>query len=133
MAKSEHQGLQIALILFVMITVVLAITTFVYYRQSEESAKAADDSKKKMEAATTRANDFQARVDYVLHILGVIPLAEADVEQLKQSFAADEKMKGVVTSYDQFISTFGAGMPKERLNYSMVAPEVLMICAVLSI
>ena len=54
MAKTEHQGLQISLILFVMVTVVLAITTFVYYRQSEESAKAADDAKKKMEAATTR-------------------------------------------------------------------------------
>lgn len=125
MAKSEHQGLQIALILFVMVTVVLAITTFVYYRQSEESANVAEDAKKKMDAATTRANDFQARFDYVLHILGVVPLADADVEQLKQSFSADEKMKGVVTSFEQFISTFGAGMPKERLNYSMVAPEVL--------
>jgi hypothetical protein len=125
MAKTEHQGLQIALILFVMVSVVLAITTFVYYRQSEESAKAMEDAKKKMDAATTRANDFQARVDYVLHILGTAPLPEAQVDQLKQSFGSDEQMKRVIADFETFINSFGAGMPKDKQNYSAVAPEVL--------
>jgi hypothetical protein len=125
MAKSEHQGLQIALILFGMISAVLAITTYVYYRSSEESAKVAEDAKKKMEQATTRANDFQARVDYVLHILGKAPLADAEVDQLKQSFGADDKMKGVIADFETFIATFGVGMPKEKQNYGSVAPELL--------
>lgn len=125
MAKSEHQGLQIALILFVMITVVLAITTFVYYKQSEESAKVADDAKKKMEAATTRANDFQARVDYVLHILGQVPRPEAEVEVLKQAFAADPQMSNVVSEFDKFISTVGSGLPKDKQNYVGATPAVL--------
>ena len=125
MAKSEHQGLQISLILFAMVSVVLAITTFVYYRSSEEAAKAAEDAKKKMEAATTRANDFQARFDYAMNILGQTPLPEAEVEQLKQSFGNDEKMKAVITNYETFINSFGAGMPKDKLTYAAVAPEVL--------
>ncbi len=125
MAQSEHQGLKISLILFAMVAVVLAITTFVYYRQSEESAKAADDAKKKMAEATTRSNDLADRVDYVLHILGQTTLPEAEVEQLKQSFGADEKMKSVIANYDTFIATFATAMPKDKQNYGAVAPEVL--------
>ena len=34
-------------------------------------------------------------------------------------------MKGVISDFETFISTFGAGMPKERLSYGAVAPEVL--------
>lgn len=125
MAKSEHQGLQISLILFVMITVVLAITTFVYYKQSEESAKVAEDAKKKMEAATTRANDYQARVDYVLHILGQVPRPDSEVEILKQAFSADPQMSGVVSEFDKFILTVGSGLPKDKQNYSGATPAVL--------
>jgi len=39
MASRESQGLQVALILFVMVTVVLAITTYVYFRKSEEKSR----------------------------------------------------------------------------------------------
>ena len=125
MAKSEHQGLQIALILFVMITVVLAITTFVYYKQSEESDKIAKEVGKKMEAATTRANDFQARVDYVLHILGQVPRPDAEVELMKQSFAADPQMSNVISEFDKFILTVGSGLPKDKQNYAGATPAVL--------
>ncbi len=47
MASRENQGLQIALILFVMVTIGLAVSTFVFYKKAQEaikeSANAADD------------------------------------------------------------------------------------------
>ena len=36
MASRESQGLQVALILFVMVTVVLAVTTYFFFREAEE-------------------------------------------------------------------------------------------------
>lgn len=125
-AKSEHQGLQIALILFVMVTVVLAITTFVFYRQADEQAKIADASKKAKEDATTRANDSDARLEFLMHILGAAPLPEAQVDQLKQSIGNDDKMKMIIANYEQHMSTYGAGLTKEELNYFQLLPKMLM-------
>lgn len=125
MAKSEHQGLQIALILFVMIAVVLAITTFVYYREAEEASKRVADATKKFEDAKATSDNYQSRVEYVLHILGTVPRPDAEVELLKQSFGGDEQMKKVMADYDSFISVFGSGMPKDKQNYSGVSPQVL--------
>ena len=125
MAKTEHQGLQIALILFVMVAVVLAITTFVFYRQSDERAKLEAAAKKDKEDAATRANDSDSRLDYVMHILGATPLPEAQVQQLQQAFAADPKMKTVIDNYEQHMSTYGAGLTKEEMNYASILPKML--------
>ena len=38
MASRENQGLQIALILFVMVTIGLAVTTFVFYKKAQEQS-----------------------------------------------------------------------------------------------
>ncbi len=35
MARRESQGLQITLIIFVMLTVILAVTTYIFWSQSE--------------------------------------------------------------------------------------------------
>mgnify|MGYP003520633522 CR=1 FL=1 len=40
MAARENTGLQAALIIFVMITIGLAISTYMYFRASEEAEKA---------------------------------------------------------------------------------------------
>jgi hypothetical protein len=126
MPKSEHQGLQIALILFVMVTVVLAITTFFFYRSADEASKRAEAADKGKQDATTRANSSDARLEYVLHILGIEKLPEAQVEQLKTSFGADEKMKNVISNFEQHMSTYGAILPKDEQTYADVLPKILM-------
>ncbi|HUY32137.1 MAG TPA: hypothetical protein VMV69_05105 [Pirellulales bacterium] len=51
MASSENQGLQIALIIFVMLTIILSVTTFVFFRQADEATiRSSADSKKATEA-----------------------------------------------------------------------------------
>ena len=78
MAKRESQGLQIALILFVMVTVVLAVTTFVFYRKTEEAVqkkKAAEDAKTVAEQSRDNQIYFN---QYFKHIFGSKPLSEAE-------------------------------------------------------
>ena len=57
MASRESQGLQIALILLVMLTLLLAVTTFLYYRKSEERGK---------ELAEAKANELAAKTTFDL-------------------------------------------------------------------
>jgi len=53
----ENQGLQIALIIFVMLTIVLGVTTFLFYRQYDEAdAKAKQNDKKATDAQTEVSN-----------------------------------------------------------------------------
>ncbi len=117
MAKRESQGLQIALILFVMITVVLAVTTFVFYRKTEEAVQ----KKKAAEAAKLAAD--QARDDqiyfnqYFMHIFGAKPLSEAELGVIVPSVEGNEEMAAVHVSYTQDIKTYGEGLPQDKLNY----------------
>ena len=42
MAAREGQGLQIAVIIFAMLTIILAITTYIFYAQYQTTAKDAE-------------------------------------------------------------------------------------------
>ncbi len=53
MAKRENQGLQIALIVLVMFTVMFAVTTIVFWNQSKNLRAEADQ----LRTDTQRAND----------------------------------------------------------------------------
>ena len=62
MARSENQGLQIALILFVLLTVALAIATFGFFQSADKAQKiaeqAAADSLKDKQALSTAVADM---------------------------------------------------------------------------
>jgi len=80
MAKRESQGLQIALILMFMVSVVLAITTFVAYRKAEEAtakAKAADEAKQAAEDLVQQQSFWNS---YFKHIVGAKTLSEAELK-----------------------------------------------------
>jgi hypothetical protein len=58
----ENQGLQIALIIFVMLTIILGVTTFLYVRQYKQAADAAakyeDEAKTQNDAATKIQGEY---------------------------------------------------------------------------
>lgn len=126
MASRESQGLQIALILFVMITVVLAVTTFVFYRKAEEEIA----KTKQAEQAKQSAEDFASTQSfwnqYLMHILGAKPVDEATLEQLEQSVEGDETMAGVKVAYERDITTYGKGLDPDQQNYSALPGNLLM-------
>ena len=60
MAARENQGLQIALIIFVMLTIILSVTTFLFYRNfkgAQLEAASAKDSATKAQTAEREAQD----------------------------------------------------------------------------
>lgn len=125
MAKRESQGLQIALILFVMITVVLAVTTFVFFRQAEQMAKEVAAAEKKAEDAKAFGETQSYWNQYFMHILGAKPLDPAAFEIVLQSVEGDEAMAGVHASFESDVKTFGEGLPEETVNYRDLPPNIL--------
>jgi len=65
----ENQGLQIALIVFVMLTLILGVTTFVFYRQYDDAntkALAAEKEKTTVDQNLKKAQDDIARLKQIL-------------------------------------------------------------------
>ena len=84
----ENQGLQIALIIFVMLTIILGVTTFIFYRQYEEAAIKAGEAEQKLE-------DLATLVDYVeTHNAR----AYRDANPLAGAFADRHGLPGVASS-----------------------------------
>ena len=117
MAKRESQGLQIALILFVMITVVLAVTTFVFFRKAEQMAGEVAAAKKAKATSDDLVNQQSFWNSYFKHIVGSKTLSEAELNVILPSVEGDEEMNAVHASAQQDFATYGEGLPQEKLNY----------------
>jgi hypothetical protein len=126
MASRESQGLQVALIIFVMITVVLAVMTFVFYRKGEELNKTAETARANEKSAKEAYDTENFKVQYLKHILGASPLAEAELNLIAQSILADPDMKGIDDLYQQHMATYGEGLPADKHNYRDLLPNLLM-------
>ncbi|HEV3340743.1 MAG TPA: hypothetical protein VG125_10320 [Pirellulales bacterium] len=89
MASSENQGLQIALIIFVMLTILLSVTTFMFFREYEE---AVTKSKTDAENATKQqqaARDALAESETLRKFIGVSDAAK--LEDVRATFEEDMK------------------------------------------
>ena len=115
MASRESQGLQIALIIFVMVTVVLAVMTFVFYRKQEELNKTVADAQQKEKAAKENYDLENFKVQYLKHILGASTLAEAELNLVRDSVVVDDDMK-VIEEKGGFIQCFKDGWVEEQIN-----------------
>lgn len=125
MASRESQGLQIALIIFVMVTVVLAVTTFVFYRKSEELRKAVADAQGKEKAARDGQSAENFKVQYLKHVLGAARLGDAEFKPVRDSVVADPEMKIIDDQYQQNMKTYGEGLSPDKLDYANLLPNML--------
>lgn len=98
----ENQGLQIALIVFVMLTLILGVTTFVFYRQYDEANKQA-----------AAAQQEKTKVDQELKT------AQAEIAELKQilGFNPTDTLKVVQDEAFRDKQTVGAGLPETERSY----------------
>jgi hypothetical protein len=97
MASRENQGLQIALIVFVMMTMALAVTTYFFFHKSQ----AADLARVRLEAEKRQADDKERVVVKELN----------DLKDLV-GFDATKPMEEVLKDYEQDMTTYGAGLDK---------------------
>lgn len=68
--RGENQGLQIAVITFVMTTIFLSVTTFLFYRQAEEAEVAAASAQSAAADANTKAANLAAEAMRLREITG---------------------------------------------------------------
>lgn len=102
MAANENQGLQIALIIFVMLTVLLIATTFLYFTryktQLEQSAKDQADARK----AQNDMSKLQGELNDIKQLIGFDPADPAD--KIRTESEAD---------WNKYAET----LPKENRSY----------------
>ena len=85
MAAREGQGLQIAVIIFAMLTILLAITTYIFYAQGQTAMKERDAAQAETGNANALADKYLYRVlalKYVLGMPGVDP-QQIDLQKAK--------------------------------------------------
>jgi len=129
MAGREGQGLQIAVIIFVMVSVVLALTTFFFYRDAEEARKTAADALSKQKIASDSAAKENFKNQYFLHILGEEKLSKDGLDSVMANLAADETIQKVEKSFQDAMSTFGEGLPPEEQNFKQLPRNLIIALA----
>ncbi len=113
MAARENQGLQIALIVFVTLTVLLSLTTFVFFRNYQSESQHSKEAQK--DAGDAKA--AQAK-------------SEADRAELMQfiGYAPTEKQENVKSAWEQDMKSaqaYGvANLPDDQKNYKKLVAEL---------
>jgi len=92
----ENQGLQIALIIFVMLTIILGVTTYLFFRQSEE---AFNKAKQNQDEATKKTQ--------------LCDKANEDADELKRLIGAakTDKIDAVAAQFNEDMKTYGGTYP----------------------
>jgi hypothetical protein len=111
MASRENQGLQAALILFVLITIALAVTTYVYFRKAEEEGVRATAAEEKAQKAS---QDVRQTID--------------ERNKLKEYLGFDmtEEMAVIDKRFQEDMAKFGADYPDtDPKNYRTLPDYVL--------
>ena len=124
MASREHTGLQAALIIFLLITVGLSITTFIYYRAYEEQKARAVAARAASATAVEKNKVIVNQVKYLKHIIGAERLEGNSLTVAHQSAITDNKFKEIDDQFVKDCKTFGAGL-LEKDHYYRKFPEYL--------
>jgi hypothetical protein len=105
MAARENQGLQIALIVFVMLTIMLSVSTFLFFRNYQNATKQAEEANKKASDAEAERGKQKAERDLYVKYIG-FPDNSAQKE-IDDAHAADFALA----------QTFGIATPEDQKNY----------------
>jgi hypothetical protein len=101
----ENQGLQIALIIFVMLTIMLGAMTFVFFRKYDEAERKAKDSVAAADKIRTDLNNTQSDCTDLKRFIG---------------FAASKSMDAIRSQYKDDMEKYGANLPEDAKFYSVI-------------
>lgn len=127
MATRENQGLQIALIVFLMITVALAISTYYFFRQAEEYEEMALQAERKAKTQEDLAKSRHYQVQALKLMIGVPTVSAQGLEALRHGLVADEGIKeidAIRKDFDADMKLFDASVPETERNWRKL-PEYL--------
>jgi hypothetical protein len=103
MAEREHQGYQIALVIFVMLTVLLSITTFMFFKKYREEQQKSGELAQARDTAVSERDQRQNEINALKPLVGYPQ--EATLEMIAKDVAADHP------KYKPFLTNDGAAAP----------------------
>lgn len=95
----ENQGLQIALIIFVMLTIVLGVTTFLFFRRYEEAEIKAKAAQEQATKESTRASAKSEEANRLKQLMGFAVTDE--IPAIEAKFAEDMQLYAGTFTEDQ--------------------------------
>ena len=107
MASRENQGLQVALILFVMITVALSVFSYVTWDNMSESEKQRDDAVEKATAADNSRRSSEMMVKFLKSLMGYGTITPAELSQMAETIKANSQLGA---DYNTIKANFDADM-----------------------
>ena len=87
----ESQGLQVLLIVFVMLAVVLGVTTYLYNKQAFEATKHVSDADQKVKDAAKEKDAIDKKYARLREIIGY---RDWELDQIEKKFDEDQQMAG---------------------------------------
>jgi len=106
MASSESQGVMISLIIFIMLTIVLSVTTFMFFQNAETATAEAEQANQARNEANTAAGSAQAELNDIKRWLGADPAANR--EEVQKLFTED--MAGLADTLPPDQQTYHAAL-----------------------
>ena len=118
MASREGQGMQIAVILFAILTVVLAVTTYIYYAAAETKEKERQAAAEKEKVATSAQHKANYKTASLKYMLGFIKTRK-EVDDLKglAGGGEDTEINAWLAKFDDDMKLYGNALPETGPNY----------------
>jgi hypothetical protein len=108
MAGREGQGLQIAVIIFAMLTIILAITTFVFYSQAQTAEKERQTAVTNQGTAEDLNKKLLYRILALKHTLGMAEMTEVDEAKSRVTGQKDDEVDGILANFATDMATYSA-------------------------
>ena len=125
MAAREGQGLQIAVIIFAMLTIILAITTYIFYAQSQTADKARQDAVANSTRLQGELSAAQYRLKAHQFVLGTGGVSE---EMITSDSAAgsDTVVKELLDNFKSDKAAVGSHLAEGQVANYRTLPAILL-------
>ena len=108
MAGREGQGLQIAVIIFAMLTIILAITTFIFYSQAQTAQKERDAAVQAKGNTDLENKKNLHKILALKLVLGHGGVTQDQVDAAKQSAGEDTEVTEIMNNFNADMAAYGA-------------------------
>ncbi|MEO1974094.1 MAG: hypothetical protein ABGX07_21200, partial [Pirellulaceae bacterium] len=121
MARSDTR-LHIALIAFILLTIMFSVFAFLFYRQASDNMARADSAEDQALAAKQAMGVAMNEANFVRAMLGE---SELGMEAVMSTYVPEGAMLTLKTQFDQDMQELGEGLPEGELNYPAIARHLV--------
>ncbi len=121
MARSDTR-LHIALIAFILLTIMFSVFAFLFYRQASDNMARADSAEDQALAAKQAMGVAMNEANFVRAMLGE---SELGMEAVMSTYVPEGAMRTLKTQFDQDMQELGEGLPEGELNYPAIARHLV--------